>query len=207
MTSITDFACRGEHNRIVISLQTLFSPQSKPSTLSDPLAHLLACHRRIEERLATLERAAEHLNDRTGAALVAFRSVFEFMDSAGVLHTADEEESLFPRLMPALERGERTYLAGLEHDHTAAHLIYTELKAKLELVQTCPSARAGVQGLVERLTELYRRHIASEDEVLQAYARRSLSSAQLDEIAAEMRLRRATPPASASGQGGPENAR
>ncbi len=47
-----------------------------------------------------------------------------------------------------------------------------------------------VSWLVERLTALYRRHIASEDEALQGYAREHLDAALLAEIAAEMKQRR-----------------
>ena len=148
-----------------------------------PLEHLMACHRRIEDRLETLERAAAHLEDRTEEALGAFRSAFAFLDSSGALHTADEEESLFPRLLPALEPGERSYVAGLEHEHTEAHLIYTELKASLE-------RPAQARHLVERLCALYRAHIASEDSVLQEYAKVHLTEAQLGEIAREMKDRR-----------------
>jgi hemerythrin-like domain-containing protein len=89
-----------------------------------------------------------------------------------------------------LERGERTYLAGLEHDHTEAHRMYTELKGLI----AAPAEEQGwiqnVRGLVERLSAHYRRHIASEDETLQNYASGLLGAEALTEIAAEMRARR-----------------
>jgi len=66
------------------------------TTLDAPLEHLMACHRRIEERLATLERAGAALESRRDEALGAIRAAFAFMDSNGAIHTRDEEESLFP---------------------------------------------------------------------------------------------------------------
>jgi hemerythrin-like domain-containing protein len=167
----------------MIKPEALFGGGAKRATIDEPLEHLMACHRRIEERLETLERASEHLEDRTEEALGAFRSAFAFLDSSGALHTADEEESLFPRLVAALEPGERSYLAGLEHDHTEAHRIYAELKVSLD-------RPAQARHLVERLCALYRAHIASEDSVLQEYAKAHLTSGQLAEIAREMKDRR-----------------
>lgn len=68
------------------------------STPDAPLEHLMACHRRIEERLATFERAGEALVERREEALKAIRSAFAFMESNGAMRTWDEEESVFPRL-------------------------------------------------------------------------------------------------------------
>jgi hemerythrin-like domain-containing protein len=174
----------------MIKPEALFKPVLERSSLDRPLDHLMACHRRIEERLEVMERAAAHLGDLRAEALAAFASAFQFLDTSGVLHTADEEESLFPRLRPLLERGERTYLAGLEHDHTEAHRMYTELKGLI----AAPAEEQGwiqnVRGLVERLSAHYRRHIASEDETLQNYASGLLGAEALTEIAAEMRARR-----------------
>ncbi len=167
----------------MIKPDALFAQAGRRAAMDAPLEHLMACHRRIEERLETLERAAAHLEDRADEALSAFRSAFAFLDTSGALHTADEEESLFPRLLPLLEPGERSYVAGLEHDHTEAHRIYTELKGSLDR-----PVRA--RHLVERLCALYRAHIASEDSVLQEYARVHLDAAQLAEIAREMKDRR-----------------
>lgn len=167
----------------MIKPEELFAGAQRRASMDAPLEHLMACHRRIEERLRTLERAAEKLEESTEEALGAFRSAFAFLDSSGALHTADEEESLFPRLMRALEPGERSYLAGLEHDHSEAHRIYTELKASL-------GQPARARCLVERLCALYRAHIESEDSILQDYARVHLDEKQLSEIAREMKNRR-----------------
>jgi hemerythrin-like domain-containing protein len=174
----------------MIKPAALFTPAPERATLDRPLEHLLACHRRIEERLDTLERAAAHLHDRRDEALAAFHSAFAFLDTSGALHTADEEESLFPRLYPLLEMGERSYLAGLEHDHTEAHLMYTRLKSLIAAPGTGDAWLHQTRGLVENLAAHYRRHIASEDETLQSYAAERLGAAALAEIAGEMRARR-----------------
>lgn len=173
-------------NGVMIRTEALFAAKQGVS-MDAPLEHLKACHRRIEERLSVMERAAWAMVEQREAAVEAFESAFGFMDTSGALHTADEEESLFPRLMGRLEQGEKSYVAGLEHDHTEAHRLYEELKG---------AVRGGgevkqVRGLVARLVGLYRRHIESEDEVLQAMAAERLGAAELAEIGAEMRARRA----------------
>src|SRR5689334_840774 len=99
-----------------------------PPVAEGPLEHLLACHRRIENRLATLERAGEHLEDRTGEPLIAISNSLRFMDTSGVLHTVDEEQSVFPRLRSSLSPEEIAYLDGLESQHRQVDEVYTSLK-------------------------------------------------------------------------------
>lgn len=174
----------------MIPTRSLFNGAPGSATPDAPLEHLRACHRRIEQHLETLERAAAALDTRRGEALAAFESAFHFLNTSGALHTADEEESLFPRLMPLLEIGERSYLAGLEHGHTEAHRMYSALKELVRAPQHDPAWTARVRDLAARLAAHYRLHIASEDESLQDYAARLLTQQQLAAIGAEMKARR-----------------
>lgn len=168
----------------MIRMESLFG--EKGDTLSRPLEHLKACHRRIEERLDTLERVAQHATERPDEALDALINVFRFLDTAGAIHTLDEEESVFPRLTPKLERGERSFLAGLEHDHTTAHNLYMELKELAKLREFGPR----FQGVIERFVAHYRKHIAMEDEVLDAMCREKLTPQELTQVSEEMKARR-----------------
>ena len=72
------------------------------ATIDSPIEHLTACHRRIEQRLETLVNAAGHIPTNRTSALGAVKSSLHFLDTSGVLHTEDEELSLFPRLRPKL---------------------------------------------------------------------------------------------------------
>jgi iron-sulfur cluster repair protein YtfE (RIC family) len=170
----------------MIRPETLFGEQG--DTLSRPLDHLKACHRRIEERLDTLERIAAHVHTNREEAVEALLRVFAFLDSSGALHTADEEESVFPRLTPKLERAEMSFVAGLEHDHTTAHQLYTELKR----LAAAGDFGAPFRGVVERLVAHYRNHIAKEDEVLDSMCREKLTPPELAVISEEMVARRRT---------------
>ena len=172
--------------------QLLGTDETSASTLDRPLEHLMACHRRIEDRLATLERVAPLLQPNRKEALEAVTSVLRFLDSRGALHTADEEGSLFPRLRAKATAEEVAFFARLEADHDTAEAIYADLKAAaLELGRRHDEALVQqFTGLVSQLCTVYRRHIKEEDTVLAPIAGRLLSESELAEVAAEMKSRR-----------------
>jgi hemerythrin-like domain-containing protein len=156
------------------------------ATIDQPIDHLVACHERIEERLKSVERALENLERRPVEAREALASIFRFLETSGVLHTRDEEESFFPRLAGRTGQEDAAYLAALETEHREAETAYAELK-------NIPAEGADLRAYLDtgaRFCELYRRHIASENDRLIAVARRALSAPELAEITAEMRARR-----------------
>jgi hemerythrin-like domain-containing protein len=164
------------------------------ATVDKPLEHLMACHRRIEERLVTLERAADHLRADRCTALEAIRKSILFLESSGVLHTMDEEESLFPRMRPRLTPAELHYLNSLEEQHRAAESVFTELNEVAEELAVAGNDATSLEShykeLAARLSALYRPHIQSEEEILTRLARRTLTDDQLEAIAEEMKERR-----------------
>ena len=162
------------------------------ATIDSPIEHLMACHRRIEQRLDTLVNAADHLVDQRAAALEAIRRSFQFLDTSGAFHTADEEDSLFPRLRPKLSLDELAFVDSLETEHGEADSIYREVKKRASEAMDQPSTDS-IRQYAEcagRLRALYRKHIQSEDQILTALARRSLDAADIEQISAEMRARR-----------------
>jgi hemerythrin-like domain-containing protein len=164
------------------------------ATLDAPVDHLVACHRRIEQRLDTLAKAADALISERQAALDAIRKSLLFLDSNGAMHTADEEESLFPLLRPKLAAQDLSYLDGLEQQHDEAEAAYADLRRILTRISSQPDPGpelvAEYRAAAEHLREIYRAHIASEDEVLTGIARRTLSEADLEQLSDEMRRRR-----------------
>jgi hemerythrin-like domain-containing protein len=172
----------------MVPLGALLAP---PADSGDPFGLLLACHRRIEQRLETLARAAAALDDSTAEAVQAIANALHFLSTAGALHTADEEESLFPRLLPRIEPGERTLLATLEHHHTEARVMQAEL-ADLLLATPSPEWHRRIRGLVDRLVNHYRVHIHCEDTVVMPMARNALAPGELAEIAREISGRRSS---------------
>lgn len=168
----------------------LFAAAAAPSP-DNVEEFLMACHRRIEQRLDALERAAGAVETSREEALAAFESAFRFLDSSGALHTEDEEDSVFPRLRARMEAGERIFLAELEHDHAEAGMIYRRLRTLVDRAARGDTDGQAIRGAVEELAALYRKHIASEDTALTESVRRLLTPSDREAIAAEMRARRA----------------
>jgi hemerythrin-like domain-containing protein len=165
---------------------------SPVASSSSPVDHLFACHRRIEERLDTLERVGPRLLDRTDQALAALEAVFWFFDSSGIIHTADEEESFFPRVAASLTPAEQELVDTLQTQHQQAEALYDELKSHVHNVgkSPTPADQQRYIDLAGRLCALYRDHIRNEDAHFPVIAARALSPADLAAIDREMKSRR-----------------
>ncbi len=167
--------------------------------LEDPLAHLVACHGRIEERLQTLERAALYLAANAGQqrqALDAIRNSLRYFDTSGVHHTEDEELSVSPRLERKLRAGghaaQLTLMRQLEAQHRDVEQVYADLVALVKQLDDGIDSEKlkRYDTLVKALASLYRPHIQIEDTELIPFARRILEAQEIDAIREEMRTRR-----------------
>jgi len=170
--------------------------------INDPLQHLVACHDRIEQRLQILERVIPHLRsdseEKRREARQALDNALRFLEVMGTLHTQDEEESVFPRVLAnagddAPMLGELTTM--LESQHREKEAVFEQLKAHaasfpLAPEPPSPEQASRFEGLVAQLAGLYRPHIMIENERLIPLSAPHLNQAQSDEIAQEMRARR-----------------
>jgi hemerythrin-like domain-containing protein len=171
---------------------------AKAHPFSDPTGLLSDCHRRIEMLLGALEGVASvidrPLTEETRAAL---ESALRYFREAAPKHTADEEESLFPRMRqkrdPNLEAAIRK-LEPLEHDHVLAGSLHAEME---ELGQRYLAAGSleptGVDAFrkaIVSLVSLYKQHISIEDDLVFPLAERLLCDADKAAIANEMAARR-----------------
>jgi hemerythrin-like domain-containing protein len=163
-----------------------------PSIAADPIGALLACHRRIEERLAALDRAAAALGERPDEALAVAAEAVAWLETAGVRHTEDEEASVFPRLFDA-----QGLLDDLHAEHRAAEAIMLALRAVLRRVQAEPAILPvladDLRAHAAALSASYRAHLAGEEARVFPLAR-VLDDAELRAIGIEMRLRRGGDP-------------
>jgi hemerythrin-like domain-containing protein len=144
----------------------------RESAFDNPIGLLIDCHRRIENYLSILLRigaqvAGGPLDQEQRTALDA---AFRYFREAAPKHTADEEDSLFPRLRSLNRSDVRRALASidaLEDDHAAAARRHAELDElgcrwlESESLAAAESARFNV--LTQQLSELYRAHIALEE--------------------------------------------
>ncbi|MEZ5356990.1 MAG: hemerythrin domain-containing protein [Bryobacteraceae bacterium] len=177
----------------MLTVADLLRGPRAPEMTDDPIEHLSACHRRVEQRLQTLARAGSAFASQRDEALRAIDAAVHFFATNGVLHTADEEESVFPRLAPKLEPAEREVIEALERDHETAAGLHAELDVLVQRLRGDPAGEAPVEAYLEcvrRLTALYARHIAVEDSQVAALARSRFSEPELAAIHAEMKQRR-----------------
>lgn len=124
-------------------------------------------------------------------------AALRYFREAAPKHTADEEESLFPRLRCLSHLEVQRALADLdrlEREHHWAAPLHMEVDrlgrqwlAEGELEKDQAQA---FRTAVEKLAIMYRAHIEFEDAVLFPLASRILTPAQTTEIAAEMAKRR-----------------
>jgi len=174
---------------------------AKAHSFSDPTGFLSDCHRRIEMFLGSLQNVAEVI-DRPLAAetRAALESALRYFREAAPKHTADEEESLFPRLRhiqhPDIEKAITT-LEALKNDHRKADALHAEVDAlgiRCLDQQYLSSREAGqFRKAVGELASIYGEHIRIEDELVFPAAKRALSVTDRSAVAAEMASRRNTP--------------
>ncbi len=173
---------------------------AKPSPdFSNPIELLSDCHRRIERFLAVLVKVAEQAKggSLTGEQRRALQNALDYFQTAAPRHTADEEESLFPRLRQASQGEVQHALAQMERleaDHLQAdewHGIVEELGRKWLSENVLAVADAErLESALTNLTELYGRHIALEDNSLFPVAAAALGSSEKADIGSEMARRR-----------------
>ena len=127
----------------------------------------------------------------------ALDAALRYFREAAPKHTADEEESLFPRLRrsDALEAHDvLRRVDALEADHRAASIDHgiVEERGSEWLLQgrLSPEGRDSFRGAVGRLQDRYRRHIEIEDREVFPAAARLLSRGDLMAVGGEMARRR-----------------
>jgi len=161
----------------------------------EPLEMLYACHGRIQDQIATLEKLVPHLA-RAGcddAAREAARAVLRYFDSAGAQHHQDEEQDLFPLLRRyAGERGRGDVLDALDelaHEHRSMDEVYARIRTRLDDVAEARSPRLDIEQ-VAHFAWLYRRHIMREEALAFGFAAEALTPAERAELGARMAERR-----------------
>lgn len=164
----------------------------------EPLGLLTDCHRRIEYFLGVLVRLTQTAKPPlTPDQWKEMQGALNYFAFAAPNHTADEEQSLFPRLRSAKDPRATQALEcikELEHDHelAAAHHEAVDRFCRRWLDHGFLSD-ADIRNLQDRLAELqslYRDHIAVEDGWLFPVAAQLLSDDQLRDIGREMAARR-----------------
>ncbi len=171
---------------------------AKTHNFSDPTGLLSDCHRRIEMFLASLEAVAAVI-DRPASEETrrGLETALRYFSLAAPKRTADEEDSLFPRLRqnqsPEVQSS-LSQLDRLEDEHRWAaplHAAVEQLGARYLLVGSVSASEVErFRNAVASLTALYKRHITFEDSVIFPLAARLLTPMEKRDIAEEMTRRR-----------------
>jgi hemerythrin-like domain-containing protein len=169
---------------------------AKPdSGFDDPIGMLKDCHRRIESFLGILCVVAGRAQGRglTSEEGDAVKAALQYFRTGGQRHTADEEESLFPRLR-ASDANSLEEISRLEGDHREANNLHGSVErlyatwiAASELTST---DALQLQSETERLKQLYSGHIHVEETIVFARASQVLDSQAIAAIGTEFRFRR-----------------
>lgn len=171
---------------------------AKAHHFTDPTGLLSDCHRRVEMFLGSLQAVAQVIDhapaEETSRAL---ESALRYFAQAAPKHTADEEESLFPRLRllhdPEIESA-FSKLQQLEQDHRWAAPLHANVERLGTLyLSTGSLSRSEVEEFrkdVAHLAEMYKQHISVEETVVFPLAARMLSAAEKMAMAEEMAGRR-----------------
>lgn len=182
-------------------MATIFVQLGAPreSSFAQPLGLLSDCHRRIERFLTDMRRVAA---DGRGGPLsddhrTLLTGAVTYFTVAAPRHTADEEESLFPRLRAAGGEQAQRALAELnrleaDHEHADAYHGEANTLANRWLAEGAldGAAAARLVELLEGLAAIYAAHIAVEDATVFPAAGAALDADQLEAIGREMAGRR-----------------
>ncbi len=173
---------------------------AKPENdFNDPIGILGDCHRRIELFLGVLRHVAAELPKRTITyeQRASFENALRYFRDAAPKHTADEEESLFPKLKARNNAELLPLLAeieALEEDHGCADGLHREVDGLgqrwLADGELTASEAQRLTAALDELQAIYTRHIEAEDKRVFPAARTVLTHEELRLTGIEMRQRR-----------------
>jgi hemerythrin-like domain-containing protein len=165
------------------------------SGFDDPIGMLKDCHRRIESFLNVLCVVAGRAQ---GGSLTREESegilaALHYFRTGGQRHTADEEESLFPRLRSIASESLKE-IDGLEEDHREANQLHDSVERHyskwIEFGSLGSTDTLELLSETERLKQLYSDHIQVEEKFVFTRAAEVLDSQAIAAIGTEFRNRR-----------------
>jgi hemerythrin-like domain-containing protein len=171
--------------------------QKPESGFNNPLGLLSDCHRRIERFLDVLVRLCTKGAGAfmTPPEIIAMEKALQYFRESAPKHTADEEESLFPRLrqvsggkavLKCIEKLETDHETA-DRDHRTVDVLGTRWIERGALVDV---ELLEMKQALQRLSHLYARHIEIEDQKLFPLAAGVLPAEILAEMGREMAERR-----------------
>jgi hemerythrin-like domain-containing protein len=170
---------------------------AKPdSGFDDPIGMLKDCHRRIEHFLNILCLVVVRAHGRalSGEETEAIHAALQYFTAGGQRHTADEEESLFPRLRAGSDQDVLEEIQSLETDHETASSLHSVVESFYR--QWISSGSLGqpeaekLASNTQRLKALYAAHIQVEEQRVFPRAAQLLDPETVQAMGEEFRARR-----------------
>ncbi len=162
----------------------------------DPIGLLKDCHRRIEKFLAIFCKVAAQARGRnlTAEERSAIEASMRYFEQSGPRHSADEEDSLFPRLRAFAGPHNLEKIAALEHQHHLANGLHEEVehlyKAWIVDGALTPLQQELLKSDCGELSHIYEEHIQTEENAVFPLAEEFLDERAIAEMADEFRARR-----------------
>jgi len=165
------------------------------SGFDDPIGMLKDCHRRIESFLGILCVVVKRAQGRglSDEERDAIKAALQYFRTGGQRHTADEEESLFPRLRKSNAQSFEE-IDRLEDDHHEASDLHGTVEQHYSTwIESGLLGLEATQQLLAqtaRLNQLYSDHIQVEETIVFARAVQVLDTHAIAAIGTEFRFRR-----------------
>ena len=167
------------------------SNETTAPTFNAPLEMLHACHDRIMDQCATLQKLLQHLPTHgcDVQAQQAAQAVMRYFDTAGQFHHQDEEVDLFPLLRAAHNADAEALIKRLLEEHQLMDAQWSNLRTQLQGIAEEKSAVLEKK-LVADFSLAYGRHVMLENMQLLPLAAQLLSQQQQSDIGKKMAERR-----------------
>ncbi len=168
----------------------LIGKESAPG-FDSPLDMLHACHDRIMDQCATLQKLMQHLpmHGCDTQAQQAAQAILRYFDTAGRHHHQDEEEDLFPLLRASGNDDAARLIQQLLDEHKHMDALWSKLRQQLQAIAE------GKSDSLERIAVAdfslaYGKHVMLENMKLLPLAARLLNESQLRDTGRKMAARR-----------------
>jgi hemerythrin-like domain-containing protein len=168
------------------------SINKKPApSFNTPLDMLHACHDRIMDQCATLQKLMQHLpmHGCDTQAQQAAQAILRYFDTAGQFHHQDEEVDLFPLLSACSNPDADKLMQQLLAEHQSMDAMWGNLRSQLQEIADGKTANLE-RKIVADFSLAYGRHVMLENMKLLPLAAKLLDDEQLQVMGKNMAHRR-----------------
>jgi hemerythrin-like domain-containing protein len=167
--------------------------------INDPIESMIECHDQIIARLSIFSRSLQAIEKHGLVGFVSekedMKVMFDFIDTSILPHERDEEDLLFPKLLPKLETKLSRHGAGdtpidaIRKEHRMVAEVAARVKELAPLIERdFQSAEVSIllKEFLDKgrwLIQAYQRHIWKENNVLFPLAEQFLTAEEKQEIA------------------------